>query len=108
MLLVAATVRAQSDSTRAAEAATSQRALAEVLFRQGRELMAQGRVADACGKFAESLRLDVALGTSLNLAVCLETQGRLASAWSEYNRAAAIARRLVRHAQDEAAAVHSY
>jgi hypothetical protein len=71
----------------------SQRALAEVLFRQGRELMDQKRTAEACVKFAESLRLDVALGTSLNLAVCFETQGRLASAWSEYNRAASLARR---------------
>jgi hypothetical protein len=71
----------------------SQRALAEVLFRQGRELMDQKRTSEACVKFAESLRLDVALGTSLNLAVCFETQGRLASAWSEYNRAASLARR---------------
>ncbi len=93
LVLVVANGRAQSDSTRAAEAATSQRALAEVLFRQGRDLMEQGQVAEACDKFTESLRLDMALGTSLNLAVCFETQGRLASAWSEYNRAAGIARR---------------
>ena len=93
LLLYVQGARAQSDVERAAEATMSQRALAEVLFRQGRELMDQKRTAEACVKFAESLRLDVALGTSLNLAVCFETQGHLASAWSEYNRAASLARR---------------
>ncbi len=93
LLLFVESARAQSDVERAAEATTSQRALAEVLFRQGRELMEQKRTTEACAKFAESLRLDVALGTSLNLAVCFETQGRLASAWSEYHRAASLARR---------------
>ena len=93
LFLLVESARAQSDVERAAEATSSQRALAEVLFRQGRELMDQKRTAEACAKFAESLRLDVALGTSLNLAVCFETQGRLASAWSEYHRAASLARR---------------
>lgn len=79
---------------------TARRAIAEMLFRQGRELMDQGQVATACSKFDESLRLDPVLGTLLNLAVCREREGRLATAWAEYNRAGTMARR----AGDEARA----
>lgn len=68
-------------------------AAADALFRQGRQLYEAKKYADACPKFAESYRLDPATGSLLALASCHEAQGKLASAWAEYNDTAARARR---------------
>jgi tetratricopeptide (TPR) repeat protein len=62
-------VRAESESTDA-----------EILFREGREAFKKGDYAAACPKFEESQRLDPAIGTLLNLALCEERWGRLADA----------------------------
>jgi hypothetical protein len=59
-------------------------ARAEILFRDGRARMEAGDAAQACPKFAESLRLEFALGTLLNLAACEEQLGQLASAWEHF------------------------
>jgi hypothetical protein len=56
-------------------------AQAETLFRQGRELLAAGKIAEACAAFDESQRLDPATTTLLNLAACREKNGQLATAW---------------------------
>jgi hypothetical protein len=85
-------------------------ALAEMLYRQGRQLMADGKVSEACPKFAESYRLDAATGTLLNLAACHEAEHKLATAWLEYSEAVALARRdkredRIRFAQDRLAAM---
>jgi hypothetical protein len=69
------------------------RAAAESLFDEGRQLMASGRYEPACAKLAASQRLDAALGTSLNLADCYDKLGRTASAWAEFRSAAATARK---------------
>jgi serine/threonine-protein kinase len=56
-------------------------AQAEVLFRQGRDLMAAGKLAEACNAFEESQKLESAVATLLNLAGCREKLGQLATAW---------------------------
>jgi hypothetical protein len=57
-------------------------ALAQSLFAEGRALMAQNRPEEACVKFAESQRAFPASGTLLNLGLCHEKTGRLASAYT--------------------------
>jgi hypothetical protein len=89
---------------------TAEGALAEMLYRQGRALVAEGKVAEACAKFAESYRLDPATGTLLNLASCHESEQKHASAWLEFSRAVALARRdrrfdRVRFAEERLAAL---
>ncbi len=67
-------------------------ATAEALFRQGRQLMTEGKVAAACEKFQASQRLDPATGTLLNLADCDVKEGRTATGWAEFLAAARMAR----------------
>src|SRR5262245_4303503 len=65
--------------------------------------MAAGRFAEACPKLAESFQLEPAGGTLLNLALCHKQEGKTATAWTEFQRAAAMARRDQRPDREEAA-----
>jgi hypothetical protein len=56
-------------------------AAAEALFNQGRTAMESKDYDTACQRFRESDKLDHAVGTLLNLAVCETTRGRLATGW---------------------------
>jgi len=64
---------------------------AQALFRDGRRLMAEGKVSEACAQFAASYALEPASGTLLNLALCHEKEGKTATAWGEYRAAARLA-----------------
>jgi len=76
-----------------AQESAADKAAADALFDDGRRLMADKKWDEACPKLAESLKLSQRLGTLLNLATCHAEQGKTASAWAEFNEAAAIAKR---------------
>lgn len=86
--LVCALVLALAPTSAHAQSA-SDKALAETLFREGRTLMADGKIDDACAKLEGSYRIDPKTGTLTNLAACHEMQGKTASAWAEFSEAAA-------------------
>ena len=69
-----------------AEEPSSTDQLAEDLFQQGRRAIEAGDVAKGCRLLEQSLAQDDALGTLLNLALCHEKQGRLATASTEFRR----------------------
>jgi hypothetical protein len=70
-----------------AQGLSADQVLAQSLFDQGVELMDKQDYAAACPKLAESQRLDPAGGTLLNLGLCREKEGKIASAWIAYNDA---------------------
>jgi hypothetical protein len=71
----------------AAQAQAGDKAAADALFVQGRDLLNRGSLADACPKLEESLRLDRAIGTMLFLAECYQRSGKTASAWAQFREA---------------------
>jgi hypothetical protein len=66
-------------------------AAGEALFREARKLFDQGKIDEACRKFADSQALDPSSGTLLNLADCHAEQGKTATAWAEFVAAAQLA-----------------
>ena len=63
------------------------KAAAETLFNDALKALGEGRFGDACPKFAESQRLDPAIGTALYLGECYEKSGKVASAWAMFREA---------------------
>lgn len=64
---------------------------AEHLFQQGHDAMKRNQYKEACDAFAGSNEADASPGTQINLALCNEKQGKLASAWGWYRTAAGLA-----------------
>lgn len=85
---------------------TTEAAIAEALFQEGKALLDGGDVPAACRKLEESVRLDRLPGSLLNLALCHEAEGRIASAWSELSEALALARRDGRQDRQQLAEEH--
>lgn len=59
------------------------------LFRDAERAFDANDLPTACRSFGDSLKLAPKLGTLLNLALCHETQGKVATAWNEFHLGAA-------------------
>jgi hypothetical protein len=82
------------------------KAVAQALFEEARKLMKDGKYAEACPKLQESQRLDPGLGTKLNLALCHEGEGKIATAWSMFVEARSEARKESDAKREQFAADH--
>jgi hypothetical protein len=79
-LLVLVFVTAVPTLARAAESAD-----AEKLFDEGKALMKEQKLAEACFKFEQSDKLDPGVGNGLWLAHCYERSGKLVAAFRQYS-----------------------
>lgn len=84
-----------------AQTSAADRASAQALFDEGKQLLQAGQAAAACPKLEESLKLDPAIGTRYQLAKCYELTARSASAWTLYLEVAAEARASGQAAREE-------
>ncbi len=64
---------------------------ADALFKKGKTLLGQQQYKEACAAFEESNKLDAQVGTVLNLALCFEGWGKVASAQHWYLEAEKLA-----------------
>lgn len=76
---------------------------AEALFEQGKLLLDSGSTGEACVRFAESQRIEPAVGTLGMLAWCHEKQGKTATAWREYLATAELAAKSGDRSREKAA-----
>jgi serine/threonine-protein kinase len=81
-------------------------ATAQALFDEGKRLMGTGKYAEACPKLVESQRIDPGGGTLFAIALCHESEGKTATAWADFNVAAAEARKDHRADREAAAVEH--
>jgi hypothetical protein len=79
-------------STLAVPSRADDPAAAEALFQEGKRLMDEGLLDQACAKFEGSMVAEPTVGAALNVARCHELAGRTATAWVEYKKAAGMAK----------------
>lgn len=72
-------------------------AQAESLFREGKRLMADGKLVEACAAFDASQKVDPSVSTMLNQGACREKNYQFATAWDHFLEA----ERATRNAVDE-------
>ena len=75
-----------------ASADKESKARADKLFEDGRKYLAAKEYALACTAFEQSQAADPAIGTQLNIALCYEEWGKLASAYKAYVEAERLAK----------------
>ena len=76
--------------------ASAHAADAEALLKEGKKLVTEKKYDEACPKIAESYKLAPSPATLLDLALCHEKQGKLATAWGEMLDAETDARKAAR------------
>ena len=101
-LLLASTLLASWASPALAQD-PQQQAMGRALFDEAVALMKENRFSEACPKLAESLALDPAGGTAVDLAFCYEHDGKVASALDAYRAAVRIDERDGRDDRKQAA-----
>src|SRR5688572_27019665 len=72
--------------------ASAQSPEAEAVFREGKRLIKEGKLAEGCAKLEASERIESSTGTLLNLGDCREENKQLASAWAAFAKAATSAK----------------
>jgi hypothetical protein len=92
--------------TASAQEPADRTATAAGLFDEAKALMDRGNYADACPKLAESQAIDPQVGTMMNLALCYESVGKVASACQVWREAADAAARKMRPDRAELARQH--
>jgi hypothetical protein len=93
-LLTIAILMIGPTAARAQEPPLDDLATANALYVDGRRLVKDGQLAEACSRFEASMRLAPRLGVQFNLADCYERLGKIASAWVTFGEVAALARRM--------------
>src|SRR5690349_12055760 len=76
---------------------------ADVLFSEGKRLLAQGKSAEACRAFEKSNELEPSVGGRFQIAQCALRAGMTASAWAGYLEVAAMASARGQSAREQAA-----
>ncbi len=72
-----------------AQTSPTDAAAAQASYDRGKQLLSEGKYAEACPKLEESQTLDPGAGTQFHLADCWEHIGRTASAWAAFIEVAA-------------------
>lgn len=91
--LVALTIVLASYGLASAQSGEEDAAKAEKIFEEAQKLKQEGKSAEACKKYDESLRYNRnAVGTLLNVGLCNQESGKIASALKHFSHARDLAR----------------